>query len=467
METLLYDWDIPKVTKKDPKEYVFDVESNGFLETMDRIHCIVIEEFSTGVMWTYIPTGFPLAGATGSIEDGIKKLEEADKLIGHNIISFDLQAIRKVYPKFKPTGEIVDTLPMARTIWSDIKNTDFTLFRKGKISGHNIGRHSLESYGERLGELKGDFGKTTDWADFTPEMLAYCKQDVRVNAKLYHKMKIKEVNEAVLRMEQDIHTICLDQERFGFPFNERKAEVLLAKLLARKAELYESIYKQLGPQWIVGIKDVISKRTVRYKDVLRGNEFNGSAYTKVKIVAFNPNSRTHISKRLIEVYGWEPKIFGDDGTPTLDDSVLSEIKLPIAKEIAEFLMLQKRLGQLAEGEQAWMSLVKDGKIHGRVNTMGAITARASHSKPNLAQIPANNSPFGKDCRELFTTLKGWKLFGTDASGLELRMLAHYMAAYDGGAYGKVILEGDIHTVNQHAAGLADRNMAKKFIYTFL
>ena len=471
METLLYDWGRdktpPSVSNIPKKTYVFDIESNGFLDVMTKIHCIVIEDFLTGEMMGFIPTGFPIAGAKGSIEDGIKLLEEADELVGHNIISFDLQAIRKIHPKFKPKGEIFDTLAMTRVIWSDIKNQDFALLKKGRISAKNIGKHSLESWGERLGEYKGDYGKSTDWAELTQEMFDYCKQDVRVNSKLYYRILLKNYPKPVLRMEQDIHTICLDQERFGFNFNERKAQALLAKLLARKAELYDSLYKQLGPSWIVGVSDQVSERTVKYKDPLRGNETAGSAWTKIKVVEFNPNSRAHLAKRLITVFGWEPTEFGDDGLPSLDDDIIKDMKLPIAKEIGEFLMLQKRLGQLAEGQQAWLSLVVDGKIHGRVNTMGAITARASHSNPNLAQIPSNSSPFGHECRELFEPEKGWMLFGTDAEGLELRMLAHYMAAYDGGAYGELILKGDVHTANQIAAGLPTRNNAKTFIYGFL
>lgn len=463
MQPILYDWgrvfsttpvNLPKRT------YIFDIETNGFLEEMDRIHCICIEDYVTGVMMTF-------DSKRGNLDEGIKLLEEANELVGHNIISFDLQAIRKIYPKFKPKGEIIDTLVMTRVIWSDIKNQDFSLFKKGKISAKMIGKHSLESWGERLGEYKGDYGKSTDWKEFTPEMLTYCEQDVRVNSKLYHRIQLKGYSKSVLRMEQDIHTICLDQEKFGFPFNERKAQALLAKLLARKAELYQDLYEKLGPSWIVGVEDKVSSRTVKYKDPSRGNEHEGSGWTKIKIVTFNPNSRAHLTKRLMEVYKWEPTEFGDDGIPNLDDDILKAMTLPVAPLIAEFLMLQKRLGQLAEGDQAWLSLVKDGRIHGRVNCMGAITARASHSNPNLAQIPSNSSPYGHECRELFEPPKGWSLFGTDASGLELRMLAHYMAAYDGGAYGELILKGDVHTANQLAAGLPTRNNAKTFIYGFL
>lgn len=440
------------------KTYIFDLESNGLLKTMDRIHCICIEDYATGEMWSYGPD---------QIQAGLNKLSEADELVGHNILDFDIPAIKLIYPKWNTKAKLIDTLVLSRVVWSDIKNQDFALLKKGKISAKNIGRYSLESWGERMGELKGDYGKTTDWESFNEEMLTYCKQDVVVTSKLYHRILRKEFPQSVLDMELKAHSICLDQERHGFPFNERKAQVLLAKLLTRKAELYDSLHKQLGPSWVVGVGDKVSSRTVKYKEVTRGNEFVDSAWTKIKIVEFNPNSRAHLTKRLMEVFAWEPTEFGDDGVPNLDDDILSKMKLPITPLISEFLMIQKRLGQLAEGEQAWLTLVNDGRIHGRVNTMGAITARASHSRPNLAQIPSNHSPYGKECRELFESPRGWLLFGTDASGLELRMLAHYMAAYDGGAYGELILKGDVHKANQLAAGLPTRDNAKTFIYGFL
>jgi len=130
-------------------------------------------------------------------------------------------------------------------------------------------------------------------------------------------------------------------------------------------------------------------------------------------------------------------------------------------------MLNKRLGQLATGKQAWLKLVKNDKLHGRVNHMGAVTSRCTHSNPNMAQVPGVHAPYGQQCRELFTVHNSYRLLGADASGLELRCLAHYMANYDGGAYGREILKGDIHTANQKAAGLETRNQAKTFIYGFL
>lgn len=131
-------------------------------------------------------------------------------------------------------------------------------------------------------------------------------------------------------------------------------------------------------------------------------------------------------------------------------------------------MITKRLGQLIDGKYGWLKCVKeDGRIHGSVNSCGAVTGRATHAAPNVAQVPSIGSPYGKECRSLFTVPEEWYQAGVDASGLELRCLAHFMYPYDNGAYAHEILNGDIHTANQLAAGLPERNQAKTFIYAFL
>ena len=141
--------------------------------------------------------------------------------------------------------------------------------------------------------------------------------------------------------------------------------------------------------------------------------------------------------------------------------------MPEAALLVEYLTLNKRLGQIGNGKQAWLKAEKNGKLHGRVNPMGAVTSRCTHSNPNMAQVPSVGAPFGEECRALFTVPEGYSLLGADASGLELRCLAHYMSRHDGGKYGLEILEGDIHTANQKAAGLPERSQAKTFIYGFL
>ena len=173
-----------------------------------------------------------------------------------------------------------------------------------------------------------------------------------------------------------------------------------------------------------------------------------------------------IADRLMK-RGWKPKAFTDSGEPKVDEAVLSSIDMPEAKMLNEYLLLNKRLGQLATGNQAWLKMEKEGRLHGRVNHMGAVTSRCTHSNPNVAQVPSVGAPYGKECRSLFYAPTGYSLLGADASGLELRCLAHYMAAYDDGSYANTVVNGDIHTINQEAAGLPTRNNAKTFIYGFL
>jgi DNA polymerase-1 len=440
------------------KRLIFDIEADGFLDKVTQIHCICIEDFDTGKMHTFRSDKGP------TLKEGVEMLSQADVIIGHNILDYDIPVIKKFYPHFTYKA-CEDTLTQTRVIWSDLKNTDFALHRKGKIVAKDIGKHGLEAWGQRLGLLKGDFGKTADWSVITDEMVTYCEQDVRVNSKLYHLIQRKDYPKHVLVMEQRIHEICLEQTRMGFPFNVRKAEKLLGKLMARKHELFLEIDNELGKGWFTDLGIKTPTRNVNYKDVLRGCEKEGCEFTKVKYVRFNPNSRAHLVKRLQEKYNWIPAAdaYGADGIALLDEEILSKLKYPIAKSISEYLMIDKRLGMLANGRSAWLKLEKNGRIHGRVNTMGAITTRCTHSDPNLAQIPSVGAPYGADCRSLFECNYNSYQVGCDVSGLELRMLAHYMARWDNGDYGDVILNGDIHTVNQEAAGLPTRGMAKTFI----
>ena len=182
--------------------------------------------------------------------------------------------------------------------------------------------------------------------------------------------------------------------------------------------------------------------------------------TYYKVVPFNVGSRQQIAERLISL-GWSPKKKTEKGSVIVDESVLEELPYKEAKAIAEYLMLQKRIAQI----ESWLEAVgKDGRVHGRVITNGAVTGRMTHMSPNMAQVPNSSSPYGHECRDLWIVEKGNKLVGIDASGLELRMLAHYM---NDDVYTHEVTEGDIHTANQTAAGLQTRNQAKTFIYAFL
>ena len=448
---------------------LFDIEADNFLEHMTTIHCLVTIDVDTNEVRKFRPS---------EIKAGLKHLQAAKVLIGHNIIAYDIPAIKKIYPRWKTTAYLYDTLITAKIAYPDIKDRDFKQMRsvmnKAPLDRtevetkrmRNIGKHSLEAYGLRMGLHKGDFGKEIGFETFSEDMLEYCVRDVEVNAKLFHRLEAEELSQDALDMEFRTQQICLEQTDKGFNFDIDKAHILWADLVKRKEELADLISEDLGGDFIMNLGIKVPKRTTQYKELLRGKYTKGAAYSKLKMKKFNPNSRSDLATRLIERCGWKPKEFGKDNKPTLSEEVLDTLKYPVTTYISEYLMIDKRLGMLANGNGAWLALYNEDTqaIHGRVNTLGAATSRCSHMKPNLAQVPAVRSPWGKECRTLFKAPEGMKLFGTDASGLELRMLAHYMWAFDDGEYADTVLNGDIHTVNQTAAGLPTRDMAKTFIY---
>lgn len=471
----------------------FDIESNGLLEVTTVGHCIVTIDIDTEEVKRFGPRQF---------KEGCEYLAKASFLAVHNGIKFDHPAIEKLTGVVIPQDIIFDTLVASRLIYSNIADVDVALvarYRAYEARGEApngrpclppklMGLHGLKAWGYRLGEYKGDFGETNDWSTFTPEMMEYCEQDVWVLLKLYRKL-MQRASEwdftRSLLLEHKAAWLLAQQERNGFCFDEHKAYHLQAVLSAQREVARAELIQLFGGWWThngtnKGI--TIPKRTINAKVGSKAmSTCEGAPYTKIKWVDFNPGSRLHII-RVAQGMGWVPTEFTDAGQPKVDDEILSKLDLPGMKPIVRFLMLQKRLGQLADGENAWLIHVKDGKIHGSVNPNGAVTGRATHARPNIAQVPSCGAEYGAECRELFTVPDDWVLMGSDASGLELRCLGHAMAKFDGGAYINVVLNGDIHWENAQAAGFiakgtvrdkdsheheAARNAAKRFIYAFL
>ena len=355
--------------------------------------------------------------------------------------------------------KIHDTLLLSRLVWSDLKNNDFKFVKKHTdFPMKLIGSHSLKAWGLRLSNHKAEYtGGFDNWSD---EMQKYCEQDTYANLTLYNKIMSKVPSLESIELEHEFARIIRAMEDHGFHFDETKAMALLAKLQKRKAELEGKLQKAFQP-W--EIKEPFIPKVNNKK---RGYQKGVMTY-KVKEVVFNPASRDHIANRLTVIHGWKPTEFTSSGKPKVDEEVLKGLKYPQAELLVEYLLLNKRLGQLATGQNAWLKLVRNGKMHGQVNTNGCATHRCTHSRPNMSQVPSVSAEFGTECRELFYAPKGFKLVGADLSGLELRCLAHYMAKFDDGAYAKEVVDGDIHTTNQKAAGLPTRNNAKTFIYGFL
>ena len=424
-------------------KYIFDIETDGLFDVCTKIHCLVLKNVDNNKILSL------------SVDEALDKLSKADVIIGHNIIKFDIPVIKKLYPNFKTEAKIFDTLVATRLLFPDVKEKDF---QRKDFPRDCIGRHSLKAWGNRIGNYKAEFD--TDWKTFTPEMLEYCKQDVEVTYNLYKMIEEKTYSQQAMDLEHDVAQLIYNQEVYGFTFDTEKARKLYSELNGRRIELEYKLQVKFPP-----IKEqipFIPKVNNKSKGYIKGKVFY-----KEKTTVFNPSSRQHIASRLIDKYNWKPSIYTDDGTPKLDETILESLPYPEAEILCEHFLLDKRIGQLATGAQAWLKHEKNNKIHGTCNTNSTVTARATHSYPNMAQIPSVSVPYGKECRALFTVPTGKKLVGIDVSGLEVRMLAHYMARYDNGKYAKVVLDGDIHSETQTLAGLDSRDLAKRFYYCFL
>ncbi|MGY6517453.1 MAG: DNA polymerase [Lysobacteraceae bacterium] len=462
---------------------VFDIETDGLLDTVSKVHCINIIDRKTGEELRFTDNiEYADGGAVpraGSIRDALRRLAEADDICGHNIIGYDVPALKIVYPEWDTKARLHDTMVYAQLIWTNIADLDYVRLRKRKLppefqSMRLVGRHSLKAWGMRLGFPKDDFNpKDTGhtWANvpFLRSMDDYCMQDVRATAKLMETIEQKRYDPRSLMLEVKTAIIVSRQERHGWLFDVEAARELTAALQARKAIL-EDQCRALFEPWEIVVRDFVPTRNNK-----RYGHVAGERFIKKKTVVFNPGSRDHIIFCLKKKYGWKPQKFTDKGKPQVDETVLGQMPWPEARLLAEYFLVEKRLGQVAEGKNAWLRLVdpKTRRIHGRVNTNGAVTGRMTHFQPNVAQTPKAGVPYGAECRACWIVPPGKKLVGCDAEGLELRALGHYMARFDGGAYADAVVNGrkedgtDVHTLNQKALEFRSRDSAKTWIYAFL
>lgn len=436
----------------------FDLETDGL--DPDVIHCIAVGEEGHPV-WSYGPD---------QIKEGLEMLCEADELIAHNGIGYDFKVIEKLYPTWPFKGKRVDTLVLSRLIRADLKNEDFEFnWAVEEMPRRMYGSHGLKAWGLRLqknlgsGFLKGDYDG--GWEHWSQEMQDYCEQDVKVTMALYKYLKPDAWPQEALDMAHQISTIAEDIGKAGWTFDEAKAGKLYAELCTRREELDHELQDLFEP-WEVH-ETFIPKRNNKTLGYIEGEPF-----IKTTVVNFNHNSRRHIEFCLTKKYGWKPSKKTPQGHAIIDDVVLGELDYPEAKKLSELFLIQKRIGQLAEGPQAWMKKVdSDGKLRHRIICPSTRTLRCTHIQPNLSQVPAVRLPYGKQCRELFTVPSGYQLVGSDLSGIEIRLFAHFCAAYDGGDYAKKVLESDIHQSNAEAFSdeqtKVERSVAKGALYALL
>jgi len=417
---------------------IFDIETNGLAPT--KVWCIITKDIDTGVISSYVEGQWPTFNIA---------IAQAQEVIGHNIIGYDIPACEKLLGTDFSACKITDTLVMSR------------------LADPQREAHSLGHWGEKLGYPKGDY---SDWTHYTHDMLLYCEQDVNVNHEVY-KALLKELEDFKpdsLELEHDVQRIIQKQIRNGWLLDSPKARDLVAELQEKSYELEEIVQKVFLPlptfykAIVPKVKKDGSYSIVGLKFLGERWEEVGGPFSRIDWPIFNLASRQQIG-RYLKHFGWKPKAFTETGHPIVSEDILKNVKgIPEAELIASYLLVGKRIAQV----RSWLEAANEdtGRVHGYVNTNGAVTGRMTHSKPNLAQVPSSSSLYGPECRSCWIVPKGYKLVGIDASGLELRMLAHFM---DDADYTNTILTGDIHTANQKAAGLDTRNQAKTFIYAYL
>ena len=419
-------------------EVVLDIETNDLNAT--RVHCIVAKELSTGVIHTW------------QEEECYTKFSEwsktVDKFYGHNIICFDAPVLNRLVGTDIQLDRLEDTLVMSQLL-NPVRD----------------GGHSLESWGFRLGFPKINF---SDFSRFSKEMLEYCTKDVELTHRIITilRAELAKISRNSLELEYKVRSLINQQEQNGFKLDTRKAMLLVAKLKDKSNEIETRVTETFQPLPTF-VKEVIPRYKkdgtlspvgLRHFDDL---SIVGGVHSVLDYPVFNLASRQQIIKQLM-LRGWKPEKFTEKGQAIVDETVLMEVDIPEAKMIAEYLLLGKRIAQV----ESWLEEQKeDEKVHGRVFTLGTVSTRMSHSSPNMAQVPASYSPYGRECRECWTASNSdYSLVGCDASSLELRVLAHYLGDEN---FTREVVEGDVHTANQKAAGLETRDQAKTFIYAFI
>lgn len=430
--------------------YVFDIETDDI--DANKIWCLSMIDTHTGVQTSFDPS---------QVKEGLEILSKADKLIGHNIIGFDIPVIKKLTGINLSNKEIIDTLVLSR------------LFNPVREGGHG-----LERWGQTLKSNKIDFH---NYSRYSLDMLKYCEQDVALNFKVFKRLR-KEASGFTKRsiyLEHETAKIVTTQREYGFLFDLEAGMKLVAKLNSRKFEIDKEIKESFLPKKnhikilprynkdgkLLKTGSVQAKGEIISGVRLTQKEFTelqtNKCTTRVTETEFNPNSRKQIGEYLQEL-GWKPKEFTPKGQPKVDEKILSGIKnISQAQLLSEFLMLQKRIAQV----DSWLDdMENDNRVRGFVNHNGTITGRMTHRNPNMAQVPSVSSEYGEECRACWIVKPGYKLVGIDASGLELRMLAHYMGDKE---YIDEVINGDIHSTNQQLAGLKSRDQAKTFIYALL
>ncbi len=457
---------------------VCDAETNGFLPDVNTLWCLGIKDHHSGESQAYSDFDSSLP----SVSEGIARINAAKRTIWHNGLLYDIPVLQHLGYDVSHHN-VVDTLVLSRLYEPDRE-----------------GGHSLAEWGKTFKCYKGDW---TDFSKFDPGMVEYMLQDLEVGERTYthlKRMMPSSIWKESVELEHKVTWIIGKQIRNGFQLNVEKAQKLSSELMAQKKQMEWDLQDTFPPIWVRDgdVKTVKKTRNVKSKQFTVKGEMRkkigprkfatvigdvpiietyneGAVYSKIKLQEFNAASRKQIADRLWRKYEWKSPEVTKSGQDKIDEKVLSSVDFPEAEELCRYLAVDKKLSMLVSEKKkngtggGWLVHVReDGRVYGNVNPCGANTGRMTHSAPNVAQ--ADSDP---RMRELWEPRNGWVLVGTDAEGLELRELGHFLAPFDGGRFARAVVSGskedgtDAHTMNQRLAGLYSRASAKTLIYALI
>lgn len=422
-----------------PNEHlVCDTETNGLVNEVTKFHMLQVGTLDGNDVTIYADAapddevsrarrGVVLGDVTlhltcpiRPLREGIDRLKAAEKTYWHNGFGYDQHIMERFFPGSLRRDQIVDTLILARLLTREMNN-------------------SLEAWGQRLGCHKGKYAG--DFQSIDAELLAYSQQDVAAGRALaQHLLKLSKGSERAIDCEMAVAYWIDKQVHTGFTLDEDGARNLHVDLQAKLRELEAELRVYFPPRW-AKIGEKIPKTSSSKFGFSKGVPF-----TQIKWDEFSPGSRQMIALRLQEI-GWKPKTFTPSGQPVVTEDTLKALaasRFPMGRPLAEYFDTSKQ----AAFVESWLKLCRNGRVHGRVNTLGAYTHRMTHSDPNMAQIP-KQGPY----RKLWKPRKGWKLIGCDGEGIQMRVLSHYTSHWDGGRFARILESGvkedktDIHSAN--------------------
>lgn len=457
----------------------FDLETTAIPSTgvydVEAIHCIGVK-INDEPTQMFTSRYLPIPNYAGTLRNALDLLNSCDYIVGHNIQGFDCIVVEQLLGSLTPSR--LDTLLLAKLLYTQDQLLDHDI---GTISKENYGSYSLDAFGERLGNHKHSF---SDWSRLTSQMCAYCTQDVEVTYSLFQHLITHEhyPSQSIIDLENEVASIIAQQQYLGFYYDIDAGRQLMAKLMHEQLTIELRLARTFKPKFLpdgnpitpakprmnrsyvldesyIGLTAIayhphqyttLKNGKIRFKKyrwfdrphrlVMIATE---GEYQKIKLTKFNPGSRTHIIKWLKAMYDFEFSTYTEIGNPKVEGEELAHI--PEAKDLMRYLKVTKDISEV----RGILDIVHPDShsVHGRVDTIGAATHRCTHSNPNVAQTSADPA-----FRSLYTVPEGYHLVGADLANIEVRVLAHYLYQYDGGAYAQAVLSKDMHWYHAKLAG---------------